>query len=226
MIGRVAIALAAASLVVAGCSESETDSANWLKNSQERTFVEVPKNFKRFKVNPFRINRFDQSAERITGIPRAPSNWEVVFDSARQPRIDNLDNPRPTAMVGSVAVYQLSNDWRQSPNFRDSLSVAALRTYPLGREGGVDPVVAFNDGNPDIEIVSYAEAAEKNGIRGVKVRFNQRVEGSKWVTVDQQAFTNRNTNKVYVLTLKCSSTCFKAGYATAKKISSSFTVQK
>ena len=119
MIGRFGVLLALAPLAIAGCSESQTDSANWVKNSQERTFVEVPKAFKRFKVNPFRINKFDQSAERISGIPRNPSNWEIVFDSSRKPLVDNLDDPRPASMVGRVAVFQLNDDWTQSPNFRD-----------------------------------------------------------------------------------------------------------
>ena len=227
MIRRLAIVFAiSVPLVASGCSKSGTDSANWLANTQEKTYVEVPRSFKRFTVNPFRVNKFDQEAARISGIPRNPSNWEVVFDSAKKPRVDNFDDPRPAAMVGSVAVYSLDEDWTRSPNFRDALSVSTLRSYPLGRAGSVDPIAAFNDGDPDVEIVNYSETAEKNGIRGIKLRFNQRITGSQWLTVDQQAFTNRQTNKVYVLTLKCSSTCFKSQYAIAKKISSSFTVQK
>ena len=226
VIRRSAAAFVLFALVASSCSQSDTDSANWLANTQEQTYVEVPGAFKRFTVNPFRVNKFDRQAERVSGIPRNPANWEVVFDSAKKPRVDNFDNPRPTAMVGSVAVYALEEDWTRSPNFRDALSVSTLRTYPLGREGGLDPIAAFNSGDPDVEVVNYSETAEKNGIRGIKVRFNQRISGSQWLTVDQQAFTNRKTNKVYVLTLKCSSTCFKSQYATAKKISSSFTVQK
>ena len=106
------------------------------------------------------------------------------------------------------------------------MNITTLRTYPFGSSGGLDAVSEFNDGNPDVELVSYSEEAGKNGIRGIKIRFNQRIGESQWVTIDQQAFTNRDTTKLYVLTMKCASTCFKANYDTARKISSSFTVQK
>ena len=219
-------ALLAAGVTVSGCAANQTDNANWLVNSQERTFVEIPPKFKRYTVNPYRINKFDRTAERISGIPRNPSNWEVVFDSAKKPSIDNFDADRPTSMVGQVAVYALKPDWTQTPNFRQNVNLTALRSYPFARSGNVDPIASFNDGDPGIEVVSYSETAEKNGIRGIKLRFNQQVGGSDWVTIDQQAFTNRDTTKLYVLTLKCASTCFKRDYETAKKISSSFTVQK
>ena len=220
------VAIALSGITLAACATEQTDNANWLVNSQERTYVEIPKTFKRFSVNPYRVNKFDQEAERIGGIGRDPANWLVVFDSAKKAKVDNFDIDRPAALVGMVAVYTLNSDWTQTPNFRNGVNITTLRTYPFGSSAGVDPVSEFNDGNPDLELVSYTEDAGKNGIRGVKVRFNQRISESEWVTVDQQAFTNRDTTKLYVLTMKCSSTCFKANYDTARKISASFTVQK
>lgn len=217
---------AIAALLLGACATEQTDNANWLVNSQERTYVEIPETFKRFNVNPYRVDKFDQNAERIDGLGRNPANWLVVFDSSKKPNVENFELDRPNSLVGMVAVYTLNDDWTQSPNFRTGVNLATLRTYPFGTNGGVDPVAEFNDGNPDVELVSYSEEAGKNGIRGVKMRFNQRIGDSQWVTVDQQAFTNRDTTKLYVLTMKCASTCFKASYDTARKISSSFTVQK
>ncbi len=223
---RVAGAFVVLAGIASGCAASQTDNANWLVNSQERTYVEVPPKFKRFTVNQFKVNKLDRSAERISAIPRNPGNWEVIFDSAKKPKVANFDTDRPTSMVGQVAVYSLRADWTQTPNFRQGVNLTELRSYPFGRTGNIDPISAFNDGDPSIEVVSYSEIAEKNGIRGIKLRFNQQVGPSEWITIDQQAFTNRDTTKLYVLTLKCASTCFKRDYETAKKISSSFTVQK
>jgi hypothetical protein len=223
--------LAAVAATVSGCAadgaagSGSVDSKNWLVNSQDRTYVEIPPQFKRFNVNPFRVNKFDLKATRVAGIERTPGSWEVVFDSAQKPKVDNFDDERPSSLVGSVAVYTLNSNWRNAPNFRDSVSVGVLRSYPFGT-GSVDPVALFNDGRPEMELISYSEVAGKNGIRGVKVRFNLKLAPSTWVTVDQQAFANRDTTKLYVLTMKCSSTCFKKNYDTVRKISSSFTVQK
>jgi hypothetical protein len=222
----VAGALLASGVALSGCAANQTDNANWLVNSQERTYVEIPPKFKRFTVNQFKVDKFDRSAERISALPRNPGNWEVIFDSAKKPQVANFDADRPTSMVGQVAVYSLSDDWTNTPNFRQGVNLTELRSYPFGRTGNVDPIAAFNDGDPGIEVVSYSEVAGKNGIRGIKLRFNQKVGPSEWLTIDQQAFTNRDTTKLYVLTLKCASTCFKRDYETAKKISSSFTVQK
>lgn len=213
-------------VLLGACAAEQTDNANWLVNSQERTYVEIPKTFKRFNVNPYRVDKFDQTAERVGGLGRDPANWLVVFDSAKKAKVDNFDLDRPKSLVGMVAVYTLSNDWTQSPNFRTGVNISTLRSYPFGSTGGLDPVAEFNDGNPDVELISYTEEAGKNGVRGVKVRFNQRIGASEWVTIDQQAFTNRDTTKLYVLTMKCASTCFKSSYDAARKISSSFTVQK
>ena len=224
--GLVVAAAALAAIGLGACSTETTDSVNWVTNPQEKTYVEVPKSFKRFTVDPYRVNRFDAEAERVAGLKRSPNGWSVVFDSAKKPEVAHFDDPRPSALVGNVSVYRLQDDWTRGPNFRDGINAAMLRSYPIGSSGAVDPIAAFNDGDPDIEIVAYREVAENNGIRGAHIRFNQQIGPSQWVTIDQQAFTNRETNKLYILTLKCSSTCFKAAYATAKKISSSFTVQK
>ena len=220
------VGVALSGVVFSACASEQTDNANWLVNTQERTYVEIPKTFKRFTANPYRVDKLDRTAERIGGIGRNPSNWVVVFDSAKKPRIENFDVDRPNSLVGMVAVYTLNSDWTQTPSFRNGVNITTLRSYPFGANAGLDPVSEFNDGNPDVELVSYSEEAGKNGIRGVKVRFNQRIGESQWVTVDQQAFTNRDTTKLYVLTMKCASTCFKANYDSARKISSSFTVQK
>ena len=71
-------------VVLSACAAEKTDNANWLVNSQERTYVEIPTTFKRFTANPYRVDKLDRSAERIGGIGRNPANWVVVFDSANE----------------------------------------------------------------------------------------------------------------------------------------------
>jgi hypothetical protein len=218
------ITLALAAAVMAGCDTKEVDSSNWIQNAQDRTLVEVPKTFKRITPDPFRVDKFDLEATRTAGQKRNGPSWVRIFDSAKKPSEKNFDEPRPNALVGQVAVYTLRKEWRDGPNFRDGVNLKVLRS-PILSSDGPDPIAEFNNGNPSYEIVNYEEIARPNGIHGVKIRFNQRIEGSQWVTYDHQAYTNTNADKIYTLTMLCSSTCFKENYNTVRSISSSFSVQ-
>jgi hypothetical protein len=219
--------LATATLGACGTTSRQatpgTDGPDWVKLPDNRSYVQIPAKFKRYKVDPYRIDKLDLGAARVDGIKRDP-NWAIVFDRAERPDVKHFDEERPKSLVGRVAYYEFPKDWQTGPRFRDSLNLAALRSFPF--PDGIDPIAEFNNGKPETEIISYTETGRPDGIHGIHVRFNQQQSEGKWITVDQQAYTNSNTDKLFVLEMKCSSTCFKTEYDAVKKISSSFIVQK
>ncbi len=216
---------------LAGCSFVPAGDKRWVSNSQERMFARIPKTWQTFTTDPYKVD-----SERPKPLQRSTSRWSLVFDSAKgateASSEKHLTSSLPRNLVGEMSVTPLSADWETGDTraTRELASVSRLRNYIAFETDGLpidtDPVKDFLDGSPSVEVVSYEEIAKKNGLRGIRLRANFKVDGDNWITIEQRALVDRDTRKLYRLVMKCESSCFKRNYSEVKRISNSWTIKK
>ena len=228
-VGAAVLGVATMAIALSGCSLAPQGDRRWVSNSQERMFTRIPKSWKTFEIDPYQVD-----SVRPTPQDRSTSRWSLIMDSA--PKVSlassraNLNNPLPAHLVAEMSVQPLPSDWEvgSSGTLREDLSPSALRQFSLIESASnlIDPVKAFLDGEPSVEVILNEEVAKKNGLRGSHLRFNYAAQKGKWVTIDHWILLDRGTKKLYRLIIKCESTCFKREYNEAKRISESWTVKK
>lgn len=228
---RAAALLLGASVALGACNVAPQSDQRWVSNSKERMFTRIPKSWKTFVIDPYKVD-----LTRPKGLKRSTSRWSLILDSQRSANLKGsrarLDENLPKTLVGEMSVRPLPSDWATGDpsTSREGVSVSSLRAFAFNEtKAGAsvgDPVKQFLDGTPSIEMIVNQEPARKDGLRGSHIRFNYEVRPNSWVTIDQQVLVDRTTSKIYRLVLKCESTCFKRSYNEAKRISASWTVKK
>jgi hypothetical protein len=230
------LARSAAALAVAaslgGCTAATVkgDDTAYISNPQEEVFVRIPTGWAQLSINPYRANTTD----RIDGIPRSPNGWARMADAAPKPSERHADATSPEHPVAILTVLDLPTDWRsQNTTGRDGISLSLLRGLASGEAGaGVDPLPAFNDGDPNVELISYRDAFMDGRTWGTHVRANFRLQTDpadpgrdRWTTVDQWALVDYRQSKLYRLTVKCEASCFRKNKAEIDRIVSSFRIK-
>lgn len=224
-------AFVAAACGLGACSIAPQSDRRWVSNTQERMFTRIPKAWKTFEVNPYRVDR-----DRLTPLARNTSRWALIMDSAPTASLvksrEHLAAALPAHLVAEMSVQPLPGDWSTGDpgTLRESVSPSLLRQFSLIEtvpdDQIFDPVKNFLAGEPGVEVILNTELSKANGLRGSHLRYNYEVQPNKWVTIDQNILVDRTTSKVYRLVMKCSSPCFKRDYNEVKRISESWTVRK
>lgn len=228
----VSILAVTAAVALGGCTAATVTGADagYISNPQEEVFVEIPAAWKQFTINPYRAD----STDRINGLQRTPNGWSKMADASPKPFERHADQPAPAHPVAVVSVISLPTDWRtQNTQGRDGISLSLLRGLSSGEAGvDTDPIAAFNDGDPAVEVISYRDSFLNGRTWGTHVRVNYRLEADpddpakdQWTTVDQWALVDYRQSKLYRLTVKCEASCFRANKAEIDRIVNSFRIK-
>jgi hypothetical protein len=230
----VAMVLTAATL--GGCTAATVKGSDvgYISNPQEEVFVEVPKEWKQYTLNPY--NEFAESADnaRIKGLERNPGAWVRIADADPTPSERHADATSPEYPVVSLSVFDLPTDWRAGTGGRDGISIATLRELGGGEIGAPeDPVGAFVGGDPTVEIISYSDQFLADArVWGGHLRMSYRYQTDpvdanldRWATIDYWGLVDVGQSKLYRLSIKCSAPCFVKNRAQLDKISSSFRIK-
>jgi hypothetical protein len=257
-IAATTFAVATSLLVLAGCAS--TTETKWIRNSSEGLFTKIPSEWKTYRIDPYAVETVRlKPAKRKPNywellFDSAPN---VKKAKARQ----HLEADLPKQLVGSLQSWTLplpdrfgdrglrtrasielmrkfaSFEFKGSPppdpastdleNVETNTGTNELTAGPIG-----DPVAAFDDGDPSVELLIYDEYPSMKKFRGapnmtgLRIRFNVEIFDDRWVTVDQTILHDPKTNKIYRLVLKCEAACFKKNVKLASEISNSFTLKK
>jgi hypothetical protein len=218
-------------LALTGCTAATVGGrdAAFISNPQEEIYVEIPKTWKQFTVNPY-----NDETDRLDGIARN-TGWSRMADASPAPSERHADAQFPPHPVLVMSVSPLSTDWRtEGTGFRDNLSLARLRAEVYGAVGLEldDPIDAFKGGDPSIEVISYSDKFEGGRTWGGHIRANLRIirdeqDASKdqWTTVDSWALVDYRQSKLYTLTVKCEASCFRKRKGEIDTVVNSFRVR-
>jgi hypothetical protein len=207
------VALLAAGLVVlSACGESKY---RYVKSAEADTFFRLPSNWRVFEENEVLGNDPAQSPQ-ARAADRA-RQWVVSFDSSPQPRVDNWETPgdHPSGLAQVVALDQ---------DVRDVMSLKRLRA---SLTGGVDPIDAASQSDPNVEILALEDVARSGGLRGQHMVVNLRLaSGQEFVTTNYLALTDNETRLMYVLLIGCRSSCYEQHKGEIEAIVDSWTVRE
>lgn len=204
-LGALAIGIGLVATAV-GCADSDYTYVNGASSS---TYFKVPKDWQVFRVDTTEPPQ--GRPEAITG--DSPVAFHVVFDGAEQADVNHLLELAPAAPVGQVQVIDLD------ANAKDDLSLTTLRVFA---NGGTDP---FEEIGEDLEVVRYDDIATADGFRGKRLVLNKRIDGT-WVTIDQKALFDAGTTRLYLMQVRCASTCYLDNKPAIEQIVDSWTVRK
>jgi hypothetical protein len=200
------------SALVAGCG---APAYTYVKNSAEHTYVKIPASWQ-----PIDQKDLDDAI----GLDPAESAksrglWLEGYDAAETPSTLHLfgsSAPEPAALVSVQQVPESS---------RGGLSLDGLRDlfFP------VSPTARENSQNPQLSgfgLVADDVLTPGDGIRGVHTVFRYSLAGGPPQMMDQTAYLNDDASKVYVLLVRCSTTCYKDRHGEIDGVVSSFTIRE
>lgn len=230
-IGLVTLTAALSVVVLGGCTATSVrgTDAGYISNPQEEVYVKVPTAWKQFTIDPYQA-----ISDRIDGLKRSPNGWSRMADASPKPFLRHSEQAAPQHPIAVLSVLPLPTDWRrQNTNGRDGISLGLLRSLSAGEAGiDADPLDAFNQGDPAVEIISYRDEFLDGKTWGTHTRVNLRIETDAedpakdvWTTIDQWALVDYRQSKLYRLTVKCEASCFRRNKSELDRIVNSFRIK-
>jgi hypothetical protein len=216
---RVAVGLAAAILgcafltAASGCAAPEH---TYVANTANRTYFKVPASWHEIDQTAF-----EQPASAASPSPHSNGEWIVAYDAAQVPSPAHLFASNTLDPIVYVSVLPLPTEANGQVSL-DNLRDLMLPVTADARAAAKAASTSFSD----FILVSDSELTPTSGLRGIHEVFQYRVDGGLLQTFDQTAYTNKEGSKVYLMLLRCSSTCYQARHAELESVTTSFTIQE
>lgn len=201
-----------AAALLAGCGAPRY---TYVKNSADHMYVKIPASW----------HSIDQKdLDNAVGLDPAEDAssrglWLQGYDAADTPSALHLfgsSAPEPAVLVSVQQVPQAS---------RGGLSLDGLRDFFFP----VSPTARQNNQNP--QLTGFALMADDvltpgDGVRGVHTVFRYSLGGGPPQMMDQTGYLNDDASKVYLLLVRCSTTCYKDRHGEIENVVSSFTIRE
>jgi hypothetical protein len=206
--GLVLLALA----LLAGCGAPRY---TYVKNSADHMYVKIPASWHSIDQkdldNAIGLDPAEDASSR--GL------WLQGYDAADTPSALHLfgsSAPEPAVLVSVQQVPQAS---------RGGLSLDGLRDFFFP----VSPTARQNNQNPQLTgfgLLADDVLTPGDGVRGVHTVFRYRLGGGPPQMMDQTGYLNDDASKVYLLLVRCSTTCYKDRHGEIENVVSSFTIRE
>jgi hypothetical protein len=204
--------LVLAAALVAGCG---APAYTYVKNSSEHTYVKFPASW----------HSIDQTdLDDAIGLDpaedaKARGLWLLGYDAAAVPSATHLfgaSAPEPAALVSVQEVAEGSRGGLSLDGLRDLFFPVSPSARENAAAGGL---TGFGLAADDV-------LTPGGGLRGVHTVFRYSLGGGPPQMIDQTAYLNDDASKIYVLLVRCSTTCYKARRGEIENVVSSFTIRE
>ena len=220
-VARVAAVVAA---VIFGCAVLGAASGcaapdhTYVANREHRTYFKVPASWHEIDQKALKQT---VSGPSPTPTPGSDDEWVVAYDAAQVPSPAHLFASNTLNPIVYVSVQPVPAEAGGQVSL-DNLRDLVLPVTATARAAAAATSTTFSDFN----LVSDSVLTPKSGLRGIHEVFQYRVGGGLLQTFDQTAYTNKESSKVYVMLLRCSSACYQARRSELESVVASFTVQE
>jgi len=201
-----------AAALLAGCGAPRY---TYVKNSADHMYVKIPASWHSIDQkdldNAIGLDPAEDASSR--GL------WLQGYDAADTPSALHLfgsSAPEPAVLVSVQQVPQAS---------RGGLSLDGLRDFFFP----VSPTARQNNQNPQLTgfgLLADDVLTPGAGVRGVHTVFRYRLGGGPPQMMDQTGYLNDDASKVYLLLVRCSTTCYKDRHGEIENVVSSFTIRE
>lgn len=201
-----------AAALLAGCGAPRY---TYVKNSADHMYVKIPASWHSIDQkdldNAIGLDPAEDASSR--GL------WLQGYDAADTPSALHLfgaSAPEPAVLVSVQQVPRAS---------RGGLSLDGLRDFFFP----VSPTARQNNQNPQLTgfgLLADDVLTPGDGVRGVHTVFRYRLGGGPPQMMDQTGYLNDDASKVYLLLVRCSTTCYKDRHGEIENVVSSFTIRE
>jgi hypothetical protein len=216
---RVAAGLAAVILGCAfllGASGCAAPEHTYVANTANRTYFKVPASWHEIDQSAFQ-----QTSSAASPTPQSSGEWVVAYDAAQVPSPAHLFASNTLDPIVYVSVQPVPAEATGQVSL-DNLRDLMLPVTADARAAAKAASTSFSD----FRLISDSVLAPTSGLQGIHEVFQYRVDGGLLQTFDQTAYTNKEGSKVYLMLLRCSSTCYQARHTELDSVTASFTIQE
>lgn len=218
-VGTAAIALV---MVVAGVGACAPPEFTYVKNSGQKTYFKVPHEWHSAATKNLDDALSGTNPDSANAQARQQQWWSVAYDADQDPAADHLIAQGPTDQpIVYARISPLSETQRNSVSL-DTLRNAFL---PVTDEARTAAAESGNSGLRGFELVDDQVLTPANGLRGVRVVYDYELGGGILHTFDQTALVNNDGSKLYLLIIRCSTSCYRARSSELDTVAKSFTVR-
>ena len=201
-----------AAVVLAGCG---APSYTYVKNSADHMYVKIPASWHSID---------EKDLDDAIGLDPAEDAssrglWLQGYDAAETPSPLHLFGSSATEPAALVSVQKVPE------SSRGALSLDGLRDFFFP----VSPTARQNNQNPQLSgfgLVADDVLTPGDGLRGVHTVFRYSLGGGAPQMIDQTGYLNDDASKVYLLLVRCSTTCYKDRHGEIENVVSSFTIRE
>lgn len=201
-----------AAALLSGCGAPRY---TYVKNSADHMYVKIPASWHSIDQkdldNAIGLDPAEDASSR--GL------WLQGYDAADTPSALHLfgsSAPEPAVLVSVQQVPQAS---------RGGLSLDGLRDFFFP----VSPTARQNNQNPQLTgfgLLADDVLTPGDGVRGVHTVFRYSLGGGPPQMMDQTGYLNDDASKLYLLLVRCSTTCYKDRHGEIENVVSSFTIRE
>ena len=201
-----------AAVVLAGCG---APAYTYVKNSADHMYVKIPASWHSID---------EKDLDDAIGLDPAEDAssrglWLQGYDAAETPSPLHLFGSSATEPAALVSVQKVPE------TSRGGLSLDGLRDFFFP----VSPTARQNSQNPQLSgfgLVADDVLTPGDGLRGVHTVFRYSLGGGAPQMIDQTGYLNDDASKVYLLLVRCSTTCYKDRHGEIENVVSSFTIRE
>jgi hypothetical protein len=191
-----------------------TPSKQYAGSKSDGAFFSVPNGWS--KISMADLNRIEGKSTNQDDLDRlAMVSYQVGFSKSKKITPKDVFLLQPT---DQPVLYARFRDL--FPEERNAISFNTLRNIIL-------PVTQYADGSKandrNFQLLDDQEVTEKGG-KGVNLLFTFDYNGVN-ETVNQSALVSNDQNKIYLLIIRCSTTCYNKNVDEINQIVKSFTVR-
>ncbi|MBW6435386.1 hypothetical protein KZ829_16740 [Actinoplanes hulinensis] len=210
-------AAVAALTLFAGCGASEF---TYVKNSGERTYFKVPHEWHEVGTKSLDDALTGLNSDSAAAGLRQRLWWSVAYDASAYPSAEHLMTAGVTTEPILYARVAQTTEAQ-----RDTISLDILRNFFLPVTQEARDSVAQTTSLTGFELLQDEVITPDNGLHGVHVVYNYDLGLGVLHTFDQTALVNNDGSKIYLLLIRCTTSCYAERSGELDTIATSFTVR-
>ncbi|WIM98523.1 hypothetical protein ACTOB_002124 [Actinoplanes oblitus] len=202
--------------VTVGCAAPEY---TYVKNAEQKTYFKVPHDWHQLPTGDLDDYLTGSNPNSASSAIRQRMWWSVAYDAAAIPdpvhltTSDVTDEPIVYARVAQLTEPQ-----------QNAVSLDMLRDMFLPVTEDAREAQAANTQLTGFELLSDEVLTPSDGTHGVRVVYNYEITGVMH-TFDLTALVNNTADRLYLLFIRCSTSCYRERTEQLDTIATSFTVR-
>ncbi len=216
------VTAALAVAVVAGTGGCAPPAFTYVKNSGQKTYFKVPHEWHETQTSSLDDLLTGTNPDSATSQARRQQWWSVAYDADADPAADHLISQSPTEQP---IVYARISPLTQAQANEVSLDTLRNSFLPVTDDARQAADQNGGIGLTGFELVDDQVLTPSSGLHGVRVIYDYQLGSGVMHTFDQTALVNNDGSKLYLLIIRCSTSCYRARSSEMDAIAKSFTVR-